>query len=212
MASTEFTALDIRRAVHHLLVRLAAEDAYTGSGPPPTTAQLAQSAETKMMTAYADTCRAADTAYASVVGHVQAQVRAAVAKAMQKAGGPARQKKKKRPRTFSNSSADALFEALAAAPARPTIAADNTVQVGDVRITLGARTPVILAYWDTLHAADAVYRQLSTTKPDATADDTVLHAHTVLIADPTRLLADAYTTMGTALEVMRGALRRQPKK
>jgi hypothetical protein len=210
MASTDFAEADIQRAVHCLLVQLAAADAYTGGGSPPTLCQLQETAETKMMTAYADTCRAAEVAYNSVVAHTQQQIRAAVGKALRRTNDK-KSGQFKRKRTDEDFDAHGIFQPLVEQKTRPVVEDGSRVRLGSVTICLGSRADVVPAYWDSLHAADGVYALLSKpkgSKPDvsATADDTVLHAHTILVADPSGALQKAYTTMRKALETMRRAL------
>lgn len=217
MASTDFAEADIRQAVHCLLVRLAAADAYTGSGDPPTLAQLQQTAEDKMMSAYADTCRAAEVAYETVVGRTQQQTRAAILRAAAK--GAARRTeggaapagaKRKRPREAADEPEHGILQPLVGMTTRPTVGAGNAVQVGPRQISLGPRAAVLGAYWDTLHAADPVYALLAGTPKTTTPDETVLHAHTVLVADPTKTLEAAYATMRSALATLRAALLPTP--
>lgn len=212
MASTDFAEADIRRAVHCLLVRLAAADAYTGSGDPPTLAQLQQTAEDKMMSAYADTCRAAEVAYQTVVGHTQQQTRAAILRAAAKGaarrtqGAGSGAKRKRRAREAADEPEHGILQPLVSMTTRPTVGAGNAVQVGPRQISLGPRAAVLGAYWDTLHAADPVYALLAGTPKTTTPDETVLHAHTVLVADPTKTLEAAYATMRSALATLRAAL------
>lgn len=135
-------------------------------------------------------------AYTSQVGHVQGLVRSKLSRTCLKGVD--------------------VHDVLDRCSRRPRLDNENvivTVSPDETyTVRLGSKGRVVVAYWDSLHAADALTAAACTIGAQHSPDDAVLHLHMTLEADSAGRRTKAREDVGAAVTTMRAAIMGRSKR